>query len=214
MRTIDQVYLKGSWKSYYDGFKKPENGDYERDEQCKIFNEILRAELISAQKSGRSLLYDEICKLCDDINTRVYSLNVSKHKEFDIDAIKSAVHGITIAGSVSFVDQYGKSYDFAHMHYYAHIPIGGLTPAEIGFFVEAFSGTVDESWEVVIFTVLRTKIHNYSYILKNEAGIDRLCRNAIYERVNERILALTGVDLGYKISIMDKIKDYFVRRLM
>lgn len=214
MRTVDQVYLKASWKNYYDGFKKHLTDEYERDERCKIYNHILKEELVRAQKAGRKLNYDEVCALCDEINRRVYSLNVSDHSDFDIKAVVSAIHGVTVTGAVAFVDPSGKSYDFAHMHYFGHIPVEGLTPNEVSFLLDCFGGSIDESWGVLIFTVLRTKINNYEYVMKKEDKILRMCRNAIYQCLNERVLEKTGSDLGLSSTWQDKLRDYFVRRLM
>lgn len=214
MRTIDQVYLKASWKNYYDGFKKHFTDEYERDERCKVYNKILKEELVRAQKAGRKFNYDEICGLCDEINRRVFSLNVSEHSEFDTKAISSAIHGTTVTGAVAFVDSAGKSYDFAHMHYFGHIPVEGLTANEISFLLDTFGGSIDESWGVLIFTVLRTKIHNYEYIMKKENSIIRMCRNAIYQSINDKVLEKTGLDLGFSNTWRDKLADYFVRRLM
>jgi hypothetical protein len=44
--------------------------------------------------------------------------------------------------------------------------------------------------------------------------IDRLCKNAIYERVNDKMIEKAQIDLGFKTGRLDRIKDYFVRRLM
>lgn len=214
MRTIHQAYLKASWKNYYVGFKKHFTDEYERDERCKVFNEILRDELLRAQKAGRKFNYDEVCSLCDEINRRVYDLGATGSKDFDVEAIKGALHGTTVTGAMAFVDPSGKSYEFAHMHYFGHLPVEGLTPNEIAFFMDCLGGSIDDAWGVLIFTVLRTKIHNYDYILSHEMQIDRLCKNAIYERVNDKMLEKAQVDLGFKTGKLDRIRDYFVRRLM
>lgn len=214
MRTIHQAYLRASWKNYYDGFKKHLTDEYERDERCKVFNEILREELLRLQKIGKKYNYDEMCALCDEIDRRVYSLGATGYKDFDSSTIKAALHGTTVTGAMAFVDPAGKSYEFAHMHYLGHLPIDGLTQAEISFFMRCFGGTVDEAWGMLIFTVLRTKINHYEYILKHEGQIDRLCKNAIYKRVNEVMLQETEVDLGFRVRWFDQLRDYLVRRLM
>ncbi|MDU8351300.1 hypothetical protein RYA05_05225 [Pseudomonas syringae pv. actinidiae] len=214
MRTINQVSLQGLWKAYYGACKKHLTGSYEDDEKANIFNRTLKEELTRLQKNGERIDQDAMYRLSADVTRRIYDLGVTDLKDFNLSAIRAVMDGVSIIGAMACVDSSGKSYDFAHMHYMAHLPLSGLTDGEISFLIDAFGGDVDEQWNVLIFMALKVKINSYDYIRNNENKIERMCKNAVCDRINALVLERYEIDLGYASGWRDKVRDYFTLRLM
>jgi hypothetical protein len=212
MRTIDQVSLRGNWKSYYDSFAKKMIDDVDVDARSKVFNQLLRREMVTAQKKGDRLNLEEVYQICSSLTRRVYDLGVVDISEFNISAIRSSLQGTDFVTMLACVDSRGKSYDFVHIHCLGQVPLDGLTENEISFLIDCFSGDVDESWNKLIFKVLDVEMSSLEWYRSNEERIIAMCRNATYQKVNGEVLSRYKVDLGMKTRFVDRVKDYFTLR--
>lgn len=214
MRTVDQVSLYGNWKAYYDSFSKKMIEDTDVDARNRVFNQILKKELVSAQKKGKRLSLEDAYQICAVITRRVYDLGVVSIGEFDSGAIRASMQGANFATSISCVDSMGRDYDFVHIHCFGHIPLCGLTANEISFFIDCFGGDVDDQWEILVYKVLDIQMNSYEWFQKNENRIIAMCRNATFDRVNEAVIDRYDINLGFKTKLMDRIKDYFTLRFI
>jgi hypothetical protein len=214
MRTVDQVSLRGNWKTYYDSFSKKMIEDEDVDARSRIFNQLLRKEMVAHQKKGERLTMEEVYQICSVLTRRVYDLGVVDLSDFNTVAIRSSLQGATFATALACVDHAGRSYDFMHVHCFGHIPLSGLTQNEISFFLDCFSGDIDESWNMLIFKVLDIKMNSFERYRANEEKIVSMCRNATYQKVNSEVFSRYAIDLGLETKRWDRFKDYFTLRLI
>ncbi|MFK4132101.1 hypothetical protein ACI2KR_07360 [Pseudomonas luteola] len=212
MRTIDQVILRGRWKNWYDSFSKKMLDDEDYNEMATAFNSLFKEELIRNQKANVQLSQEDVYRICGIITRRVYDLGVVDITDFNINAVKNAMVGVQIVSTHSCIDHMGRDYDFVHLHCLGHIELKGLTDKEISFFIDAFGGDIEEQWGYLIFKVLDIKINDYVYCNRNIHKIENMCRNAVYDKVNDMIFERYNVDIGYKTKILDRIKDFFILR--